>query len=138
VGELWPVVEENLARRHAAVPVHTEDEMRKLISRFPNEIAVVVALHGGEAAAGVVLFDSPRASHAQYIALSEAGNSVGALDAVFDHCLARAAARRARCFDLGTSNREEGRVLNGGVYDFKAQFGGAGVAYEHCELELRL
>jgi lipid II:glycine glycyltransferase (peptidoglycan interpeptide bridge formation enzyme) len=110
--------------------------MRLLADRLPGAITAVLARHASEPVAGVVLFESPRVSHAQYIASSAAGNAVGALDAVFDHCFARAAARGARYLDFGTSNREGGRVLNEGLYGFKAQFGGGGVAYERYELDL--
>jgi hypothetical protein len=136
VDDLWPIVEANLAERHAARPVHSRSEIRALISRLPEHIAVVVARHDGAPVAGVVVFDGPRVSHAQYIASSPAGNAVGALDAVFARCMARAAERRARYFDFGTSNRDEGRVLNDGLYGFKSQFGGGGVAYEHYELDV--
>lgn len=136
VEELWPVVEANLAERHGARPVHTAEEMRLLVDLFPDHIAVLVARRDGEAVAGVVLFDSPRVSHAQYIASVPAGQQVGALDAVFDHGLARARDRGARFFDFGTSNLDAGRVLNDGVYRFKAEFGGGGVAYEAYELGL--
>jgi hypothetical protein len=136
IDELWPVVEANLADRHEARPVHTTAEMRVLIDLFPEQIEVVVARHRGEAVAGVVLFESPQVTHAQYIASLIAGNEVAALDAVFDYCLSHAGQRGARFFDFGTSNRDGGRVLNEGLYGFKAQFGGGGVAYEQYELEL--
>jgi hypothetical protein len=136
IGELWPVIEANLRGRHGARPVHTEVELRELMERIRDGIHVVVARHDGAPVAGVVLFDGPRVSHAQYIASLEAGNRIGALDAVFDHCMRRAAALGARFFDFGTSNRENGLVLNDGLYDFKAQFGGGGVAYEGYELDL--
>lgn len=135
-AELWPIVEANLAGRHGARPVHALDEMRMLLGLFPEQIAVVVARLRGEPVAGVVLFDSERVSHVQYIASLPAGNDAGALDAVFDRCLARARERGARFFDFGTSNRESGWVLNEGVYAFKAQFGGGGVAYERYDLDL--
>jgi hypothetical protein len=136
VEELWPIIEANLAGRHGARPVHTVDEMRVLVDLFPDEIAVVVARHKVDPVAGVVLFQSPSVVHAQYIASVTAGNDVGALDAVFDHCLPAAGTRGARFFDFGTSNREAGRVLNEGLYQFKAEFGGGGVAYEYYELDL--
>jgi hypothetical protein len=137
VDELWPVVEANLAERHGARPVHTAAEMRMLIERFPSDIAVVLARHESAPVAGVVLFASPRVIHAQYIASTNAGNAVGALDATFDHCLAASEARGARYFDFGTSNRDAGRVLNEDLYGFKAQFGGGGVPYESYELDLQ-
>ena len=111
-------------------------ELRELMERLQDEIHLVVARHDGEPVAGVVLFDGPRVSHAQYIASVAAGNRIGALDAVFDHCLTPCADLGARFFDFGTSNREHGLVLNDGLYRFKAQFGGSGVAYEHYELDL--
>jgi lipid II:glycine glycyltransferase (peptidoglycan interpeptide bridge formation enzyme) len=136
VDELWPLVEANLAERHGARPVHTVDEMHLLMDLFPAEISVVVARRELEPVAGVVLFETPRVVHVQYIASNPDGNSVGALDAVFDHCLARAAGKGARFFDFGTSNGGPGGALNEGLYEFKAQFGGGGVAYEAYDLEL--
>jgi hypothetical protein len=136
VEELWPVVERNLAERHGARPVHEASEMRLLVDRFPGEIAIVLARRGAEAVAGVVLFDTPRVSHAQYIASSPVGRDVAALDAVFDFCLARAAERGVRFFDFGSSTHEGGRTLNESLYRFKAEFGGGGVAYDHYELDL--
>ena len=136
VEELWPVVERNLAERHGARPVHGVEEMRLLVDRFPGHIAVVLARRGDEAVAGVVLFDTPRVSHAQYIASSPVGREVAALDAVFDHCLMRAAERGMRFFDFGSSTHEGGHTLNASLYRFKSEFGGGGVAYEHYELDL--
>jgi hypothetical protein len=133
---LWPVIAANLARRHDAVPTHSLPEIRRLIDRFPDEIAVVVARHAGEVVAGTVLFLTPTVAHAQYIASTPDGNAIGALDAVFEHGIARARAAGRRIFDFGTSNREAGWVLNDSLYDFKAQFGGGGVAHEFYELDL--
>ena len=136
VEALWPVIERNLAERHGARPVHDASEMRLLVDRFADQIAVVLARRGGEPVAGVVLFDTPRVSHAQYIASSPVGRDVAALDAVFDHCLTRAAERGTRFFDFGSSTHEGGHSLNANLYRFKAEFGGGGVAYEHYELDL--
>lgn len=136
VGELWPIVEANLAERHRVRPVHTADEMRVLLGLFPDAITVVLARHEANPVAGVVLFESPFVVHAQYIASMTAGKNVGALDAVFDHCLSAASTRGARFFDFGTSNRDDGRLLNEGLYQFKAEFGGSGVAHEYYELDV--
>jgi hypothetical protein len=136
VEELWPVIETNLRERHGARPVHTAAEMRALVDHFPSQIVVAIARLRDDPVAGVVVFESERVSKAQYIASVAEGTAVGALDAVFDHCLERSAGRGARFFDFGTSNREAGRVLNEGLYGFKSQFGGGGVAHEFYELDL--
>lgn len=136
VGELWPIVESNLMTRHRARPVHDASEMRLLVDLFPDAIKVVLARLRTQPAAGVIVFESSRVTHVQYSASTNAGREAGALDAVLDRCISNAAARGARFFDFGTSNRDEGRTLNSGLFEFKAQFGGGGVPYEFFELAL--
>lgn len=132
----WAVLEENLARKHDARPVHTLDEISELQALFPGEIELHCALLHGAVEAGVLLFNGPRVWHAQYIAASEKAYAVGALDAVFQGAIASAAAAGTRYFDFGTSNEDGGRVLNEGLFRFKSEFGGGGVVHEHYELSL--
>lgn len=133
---LWHVLADNLERRHGARPVHSLAEIRLLQARFPREIQVRCALIDGAVEAGVVLFNAGRVWHAQYIASSERGYEVSALDAVFNALVAEARENGARYFDFGTSNEDEGRVLNDGLYRFKHEFGGGGTAHEFYRLDL--
>jgi hypothetical protein len=136
VPDLWAVVESNLASRHDARPVHSLAEIMMLARLFPEHISFVTAELHGATVAGVVLFESHRTTHAQYIASTPAGNAVGALDSVFAACLEQAKEDGRRFFDFGTSNRKAGRILAETLFDYKAQFGGGGVAYERYELSL--
>lgn len=129
--EAWAVLEDNLRRKHGAAPVHSLEEITRLAGLFPRGIQVRCATLEGRVEAALVLFATPRAWHAQYIASSEAGYEVSALDALFEATIAEAAAAGARYFDFGTSNEKEGTVLNAGLYGFKSEFGGGGVAHEH-------
>jgi hypothetical protein len=135
-SQVWDVLEQTLASRHDARPVHSLDEILLLAERFPREIEFLVGELEGAAIAGVVLFHGGRVSHAQYIASSPEGNQVGALDAVFAHAIEAAQGAGRRFFDFGTSNRERGLVLNASLYEYKAQYGGGGVVYEAYELSL--
>ena len=132
---LWQVIEDNLARRHGARPVHTLAEITELARRFPDRIRFVAARRGDAVLAGAVLFDTGGVVHAQYIAAGEEGMAVSALDLVFDHEITRARASGARWFDFGTSNEDQGRVLNEGLHRFKSEFGAGGVAHEFYELD---
>jgi len=132
---LWPVLERNLAERHDARPVHTLEEIEHLARLFPDNIRFVTAALDGAVVAGVVLFTGPRVFHSQYIAADEAGRAAGALDAVFDHCLATATAAGVRYFDFGISTESDGRELNAGLYRFKAEFGGGGVVHQFYEVD---
>jgi hypothetical protein len=134
--ELWPVVEENLAAKLGAPPTHTLDEMRLLVSLFPESIEVVTADLEGTVVAGVILFKSPRVVHAQYIAANDAGRAVAALDAVLESSIDHATSSGVWFFDFGTSTEPGGQRLNATLYKFKSEFGGAGVVQESYELEL--
>ncbi len=131
---LWVVLQDNLARKHDVRPVHTIAEMLQLAELFPDNIQFIAGVLRGRVEAGVVLFTAPATWHAQYIAASPAAYEVCALDAVFEYCIAESIAGGARWFDFGTSNERGGAVLNQGLYQFKIEFGGGGVAHEFYSL----
>ena len=133
---LWAVLEANLQRKHGSRPVHALAEIQLLAERFPEHIGVSVALQRGEVVAGTVCFRAGPALHLQYIAASEAGHAVSALDGLIEGLIGAARDAGARWFDFGTSNEDQGRVLNEGLYRFKCEFGAGGVAYETYELDL--
>jgi Acetyltransferase (GNAT) domain len=133
---LWGVLTKNLEQKHGASPVHSLAELSLLIAKFPRNIQVLTATVKGKVEAGIILFNSSNVWHAQYIASSEVGYDLSALDAVFESAINEACNVGARYFDFGTSNLQNGYVLNDGLYRFKSEFGGGGVAHEHYELVL--
>ena len=137
IPELWPTLKQNLEAKNRAAPVHSLEEISLLVSRFPDHITSAVAKIDGTVEAGVVIFKSRNVHHAQYITSSATANQVCALDAVFEHCISSAAKARARWFDFGISNENQGKVLNDGLYRFKSEFGGGGMVHEFYELDLR-
>jgi CelD/BcsL family acetyltransferase involved in cellulose biosynthesis len=136
VGDLWSVIAANLSREYGAVPVHSVDELALLASLFPGQVLIRCARIADRVEAGIVLFNLENVWHAQYIAASERGYEASALDAVFDAAIGEAQERGVRYFDFGTSNEDGGKILNAGLYQFKAEFGGGGVAYETYEIGL--
>ena len=75
-------------------------------------------------------------SHSQYIASSDTGHAVNALDMVFEYCIDESTSLGKRYFDFGISNENGGKVLNEGLYTFKSEFGAGGVVHEFYELDL--
>lgn len=134
--QMWQVLEDNLGRKHGAKPVHTAAEIRYLHSLFPENIRFVVGLLGNQVVAGVVLFITATVVHAQYIAASAAGYEASALDALLENCIEQAQALGVKYFDFGISNEAGGHYLNSGLYQFKVEFGGGGVAHEFYELSI--
>lgn len=135
--QVWQLIADNLARKHDASPVHSADELALLHQRFPQHIRVASARHGETTpVAAVVLFNARQVWHAQYIASSELGYDTHALDAIFEAAINKADEAGARYFDFGTSNEDGGKILNSGLYQFKTEFGGGGVAHEFYQLNL--
>lgn len=132
----WEVVSDNLRRKHQTSPVHTLAEVVLLAGRFPRNIRCIVALCADEVVAGVLVFATSIVDHAQYIASSEVGYEISALDAVFEHCIANALNDGKRWFDFGISTENAGLVLNEGLYRFKSEFGGGGAVHEFYEVNL--
>lgn len=126
---------EVLSVHHATKPVHTGAELALLASRFPDVIKLYCTYRGEEMLAGVLIFDTPLTVHAQYIANSEEGRNIGALDLVMDY-LINTYAEGKTYFDFGISTEDLGRVLNYGLIGQKEMFGGRGIAYDFYEWEL--
>lgn len=138
LAPFWDVLQSNLAKKHNVKPVHTLEEITLLISLFPDQINCVCGYLDGELIAGTLLFITPTAFHAQYIASSELGQQACALDRVFGHAIELASSQGKRWFDFGISTEQQGRVLNDGLYRFKSGFGGGGVIHEFYELDLNI
>ena len=97
---------------------------------------MLVALQDGLVVAGCIYFLTKRVWHAQYIAASELGHEISALDTLFSHSIQIAKNDGSRYFDFGTSNENNGWILNDGLYRYKHEFGGGGVVHEFFEIDL--
>lgn len=129
------LLEEVLSVHHGTKPVHTGAELKLLAGHFPDVIKLFGAFRGEEMMAGVLIFDTPLTVHAQYIANSEEGRNIGALDLVMDY-LINTYSEGKTYFDFGISTEEGGTVLNYGLVGQKEMFGGRGIAYDFYEWEI--
>ena len=135
-ASFWRMLEECLAERHDAIPVHTLQEMERLHSLFPRNIRLFMAMAGERPLAGTLIYDSERVAHCQYIASTSEGRTLRALPYLFHELMERVFASR-RYFDFGTSNEGGGRVLNAGLLANKFGYGASGVACQQFTLDLR-
>ncbi|MBI3607907.1 MAG: GNAT family N-acetyltransferase [Nitrospirae bacterium] len=131
----WPLLDCTLTERHGTAPVHTLEEITRLSEQFPEHIHLVGCFQGGAMLAGVVLYQSERVSHAQYIAANEHGRALGALDLLFHRLLTDEKDGR-QFFDFGISNEQNGRYLNRGLIEQKEGFGARAVAHDHYEIDI--
>jgi Acetyltransferase (GNAT) domain len=123
-----------LVARFGVKPVHTLDEITLLASRFPENIKQYSAYCGDEIVAGATIYETAQVAHAQYIAISDRGQEIGALDALFawliDECY-----KQKVFFSFGICNENQGRSLNHGLLDWKEGFGGRTFAHDFYEID---
>jgi len=120
--------------RYHVVPTHSAAEMRLLADRFPANIKLFGAYKEQELLGGVLIYESARVAHAQYIAATDQGRDCAALDALVDQLLNSVYAEKA-FFDFGISTEDGGRHLNLGLIDNKESFGARAITYDFYELE---
>ncbi len=124
-----------LSSRHNVKPVHLTEEIELLARRFPDNIQLFAAYLREEMLSGVIVYESKNVAHAQYMAASDEGKKVGALDVVLDFLINQRYAGK-RYFDFGISTEREGRYLNIGLIDNKEGFGARAIAHDSYKLDL--
>lgn len=131
----WSVLSERLFKTHAAHPVHSADEIQLLASRFPTNIKLFIAAMDNEMIAGVVILETPLVARAQYIAASDTGQNIGALDLLFEELLSTTYKHKP-FFEFGTSDEAGGYVINRGLIDQKEGYGARVVVHDHYEVDV--
>lgn len=116
-------------------PVHSLQELKLLKSRFPDRIRLFGAFYGDMLLAGALIFDFGQVAHSQYLANSEEGKSLGALDLVLSHLLSHVLLQH-HYFSFGISTEKQGQYLNEGLIFQKEGFGGRAVVHDFYDLEL--
>ena len=124
-----------LKKYHNAIPVHTASELQSLANNFPENIKLYAAYSGNRMLAGVILYVTETVAHAQYIANSDEGRCIGALDCIFDFLINNQFSM-IEYFDFGISTENAGLYLNDGLITQKQEFGGRGISYDFYELKV--
>jgi hypothetical protein len=135
LDSFWPILEDNLWKRHNVKPVHSLVEMRLLREHFPNNIKLFATYLDNSMLAGVLIYEHRRVAHAQYISASEEGKALGALDILFESLITEYS-HNHDFFDFGISTEEQGRSLNVGLSNHKEGFGGRAIVHDFYELDL--
>jgi hypothetical protein len=125
----------NLLDRFGVEPVHSIEEIEQLVSKFPENIELLVSRNkSGNIVAGTVFFISENVTHCQYISATQEGRNSGALNLLYttsidEHFLDK------RYFDFGIANEDNGRSLNDGLLAWKERMGGRGYSHDFYEIE---
>lgn len=136
LASFWTILEDVLESEHNVKPVHTLDEISILISRFPSNIRLFLASSDHLPVSGALVFDNGAIVHTQYLANSNKGRKIGALDLLIDY-LIKDIFKSRKYFDFGTSNEAEGKHLNTGLIAQKEGFGARSVAHDFYEIVIK-
>ncbi len=124
-----------LDKYHNAVPVHSAGELSLLSNYFPDNMKLFGAYQQDNMLAGIIIFETEKVVHTQYIANSDEGRNIGALDLIVDYLIS-IYDRKKQFLDFGISTEKSGRYLNTGLINQKEMFGGRAVAYDFYKMEI--
>ncbi len=132
--EFWnDVLIPNLKEKFGAEPVHSLDELKKLMQSFPNHIQLF-EVRDQDLLGGTVIYSTPLTAHAQYTSATRLGKEMAALDILFHYLLSDVYKEKAY-FSFGTSNGEPHRALNRGLVNWKEGFGARAFAVDTYQIE---
>ena len=126
--EYWCLLTSTLFARHGVRPVHSLSEIKLLMEFFPNNIKCFTAIHEGICKAGVIMFETENVCHSQYIAASEEGRQIGALDWLFNKLIENYK-KEKKYFSFGSSMENNRNCVNHGLLAQKEGFGALSVAH---------
>jgi hypothetical protein len=122
----------NLSNRFGANPVHTAEEMRILMNRFPENVRLY-HITEQDVVAGAVLYVFPHAVHTQYLSASPGGKDTDALRVLISHLIDNEFAEKAT-FSFGTSDDGNGGI-NSGLLAWKERFGARSFVLDRYEID---
>jgi hypothetical protein len=121
--------------QHGASPVHSVAELAFLMGLFPQQIQLYEAMLNDQLMAGALVFEVGATVHTQYLANSDIGRELGALDLLVAELMKNQFADK-RFFSFGISSAANGTVLNEGLIAQKEGFGGFSVCHDFYELSI--
>ena len=130
----WQLLTQILVR-HNATPTHSLEEIQRLASLFPENIKLFEIHENGYLICGSVIFDFGNVAHTQYLANSERGRAIGALDYLIIKLIENQFQKK-EYFSFGISTENQGLFLNEGLINQKEMYGGRAVCNDFYEISL--
>ena len=136
IKEFWDILGSNLMKRYGTKPVHSYEEIKLLKDRFPDEIRFFSCYKEDQHLGGVVIYASRNVAHIQYVANSEQGRQMHALDLIVPYLITTIYFKK-RYLSLGVSTEQQGWYLNRNLSRYKESYGSGAVVHDFYELKVR-
>lgn len=135
--EFYQVLKQRLMNKYAKKPVHSLEELHLLYRRFPSNISLyTITNQENSVLGGCVIYSSNNVWHSQYVAATDKGMELGALDLLFLQLIETAKEQNILYFDFGISTENNGKYLNESLVSFKEGFGGRSIVHQKIHLQL--
>lgn len=135
LAAFWEMLTNMMQHSHEAAPMHSMEEVQLLMSRFPQHIKLFLVRREKEVMSGCLVYVTRHVAHIRYIAASDEGRELGALDLLFRHML-NERFKQIDYVDFGLSTQMGGQYLNEGMLFQKEGFGARAVCYDTYEIVL--
>jgi len=131
------VLQNTVLEKHEALAVHQAHELEYLREKFPKNIKLIFAeSSSNELLAAALLFVFDNVVHTQYLATSEQGKEVGALDLLIESKIQDYKDQKQEFFNFGISTTDRGYNFNEGLCQQKESFGGSAIVIDTYEIKL--
>lgn len=132
--EYWELLTEVLSKFNTT-PVHSLEEINNLKSLFPDNIRLFEARKDNLLLAGIIIYDFGNVIHTQYMANSQEGRKIGALDFI-NHTLINDVFNDKEYYSFGISTENQGYILNEGLIQQKEMMGARGITIDFYSINL--
>ncbi|MFD2824114.1 GNAT family N-acetyltransferase [Lacinutrix iliipiscaria] len=129
------VLEQNLAAKFDVKPVHTIEEIKYLMTKFPEHIKFYSAKSGNEVLAGAVLFVTDNVVHFQYSSGTEKRTENGSLDALFHFIIQKY--HHKKYISFGSSSTDKSLKIDKGLAYWKESFGARVMPQESYSIQTK-
>jgi hypothetical protein len=133
--EYWTLLSQVLGTTYESRPVHTLAEIELLNERFPRNIRLFCCYRKERMVAGVLVYESETVARTQYLAASELGKRLNALDLVLE-LLMEEVYRHKPFLDFGSSAGASESGLNEGVIEYKESWGARVITQDTYDLDI--
>lgn len=133
--DFWDLLSLNLNTRHQTQPTHQLSEIQWLASVLPEHIQLACAYQNSELLAGAVLYLNQNCLHIQYMANSDKGRQLGALDWLLTELQRHHP--NIQSFSLGVSTIRAQNCVNEGLHIWKEEFGAKLALHQHYEVQVQ-
>lgn len=131
----WALLSQVLWTTYRSRPVHALAEIELLKERFPQNIRLFCCYLKETMLAGVLVYESETVARTQYLAASDQGKRLNALDLVLE-LLMEEVYRHKPFLDFGSSAGASESGLNEGVIEYKESWGARVVTQDTYELDI--